>query len=259
MKRKKKHWITSIVVFFLGILCVVPYFLVLTGGFYQQDRGFSFQAYYDVFLGTSQYLFRFWRSLGICLYIVFGQVLVSVLSGYGFAKYSFPGKNIMFFFLMILMILPLQVTQVPTYIILDKLKILGRDAALIFPNIFVPLGTFLMTQCFRTVSDDMLDSARIDGCGLFGIFFGVVIPVSKGGLVCTGILSFLDAWNMVEQPIAYLDGFEDYPISVALAYVSSGNWEKQFACCLLVLLPPLFLFSYFNRELVEGIVFGEEK
>ena len=80
-----------------------------------------------------------------------------------------------------------------------------------------------------------------------------------GGIVCAGLLTFLDAWNMVEQPIAYLRDFTRYPISVALAYVTPSESARQFVCCILVILPPLFLFSCFHREMVEGIVFGEEK
>ena len=77
--------------------------------------------------------------------------------------------------------------------------------------------------------------------------------------VCVTLLSFLDGWNMVEQPIAYLKDFMRYPISVALAYVPPADPTLQLVCCVLVVLPPLFLFTYFNRELVEGIVLAEMK
>ena len=87
----------------------------------------------------------------------------------------------------------------------------------------------------------------------------VIIPMTKGSFICVGILSFLDAWNMVEQPIAYLKDFEKYPISVALAYVSNANPIVQFVCCILVMIPPLFLFMCFNKELVQGIIFSEER
>ena len=84
----------------------------------------------------------------------------------------------------------------------------------------------------------------------------VGVPNVRGSLVCVGILSFLDSWNMVEQPIAYLKDSEKYPLSVALAYVSAGEPKQQFVSCI---LPPLILFTLFNKDLVEGITFGEEK
>ena len=187
------------------------------------------------------------------------QLLYTVLAGYGFAKCRFPGKNVMFFSLMILMVLPLQVTLVPNYIMLDKLQMLGTNSSLIFPGIFVPLGTFIMAQSFKAVPDELIDAAMLDGCGIPRILSRVAVPMVKGGLVCVGLLSFMDGWNMVEQPIAYLKDFTRYPISVALAYVSPDDSARQFVSCILVILPPLFLFSCFNQEMVEGIVFGEEK
>lgn len=258
MKRLLRLFV-NVFVLVLIIICLAPFGVVLAKTLYLPEGGLSFQSYYDVFLGTPQYLLRFWRSLEICLCIVAGQVFVSVLAGYGFAKCSFPGRNVIFFCLMILMVLPLQVTLVPNYVILNKLHMLGEDAALIFPAIFVPLGAFLMTQSFKAVPDEIVDAAMLDGCGIPGILSLVAVPMCKGSLVCVGLLSFLDAWNMVEQPVAYLKSFDKYPISVALAYVSASDPARQFVCCLLVLLPPLFLFSCFHKEMVDGIVLGEEK
>lgn len=259
MKKTSLHILHTLFASLLVMLCIVPFLLIFVRSFWQPGSGISFQSYYDVFLGTSQYLIRFWRSLGICFCIVAGQVAVSVLAGFGFAKYEFAGKQAMFFFLMILMVLPLQVTLIPNYIILDRLDLLGTDKALIFPMIFVPLGTFIMTQSFKAVSNEVIDAAKLDGCSLIQVIIRVAAPIVKGSIVCVGLLSFLDAWNMVEQPIAYLKDFQKYPLSVALAYASAETLTQQLTGCILVFLPPLFFFSCFNKELVEGIVPGEAK
>lgn len=256
---KKQKLLSRVTIWMLLFVCVAPFGLVVIESFYQKSGHISFQAYYDVLLGSSQYLIRFWRSLSVCIWIVIGQVFVSILAGYGFAKYTFYGKKILFFSLIVLMVLPLQVTLIPNYIILDKMNLLGTNVSLIFPMIFVPLGTFLMTQSFRAVSDEILDAAKLDGCGTFQLIFQIAVPITRGSITCMGLLSFLDAWNMVEQPVAYLKEFSKYPISVALAYVETGNVRWQCACCLLVLLPPLFLFFCFHKEMVEGIVTGEAK
>lgn len=258
MNKKTYQYGAGILALLLALICIFPFVFVLAGSFWREGA-LSWQAYYDVFLASPQYLNRFWKSLGMCVCIALGQVAVSTLAGYGFAKYRFPGKNLIYFCLMILMILPLQVTLVPNYIMLDKLHMLGTEKALILPGIFLPLGTFLMTQCFKSLSDEVIDQARVDGCNLLETMIRIAVPMSRGALVCAGLLSFLDAWNMVEQPIAYLKEFAKYPLSVALAYVSPEQAVRQFVCCILVLLPPLALFSCFNKELVEGIVFGEEK
>lgn len=256
---KKSHPFAAVTAFLLTLVCVLPFLYVFGKGLIGSDGGFTLEYYYQVFLAQSQYLLRFWKSLALSLCIAAGQVFVSTLAGYGFAKCRFPGKNVMFFLLMLLMIMPLQVTLVPNYLMLDKLGLLDTYYALALPAIFVPLGTFIMTQSFKSVSNSVIDAAKLDGCGTWGVICRIAAPMNKSGLVCTMLLSFLDGWNMVEQPIVYIKDFARYPISVALGTTPPGDPAIQLVCCILVVLPLLFLFSYFNRELVEGIVIGGEK
>lgn len=195
----------------------------------------------------------------MCLCVCAGQLLVSIPAGFAFAKYRFPGRDLLFFLLMILMTLPVQVTLVPNYIVLNRMNLLDRYAALILPSIFIPLGAFILRQSFASIPDSLLDAAKLDGCGLWRILLRVAVPMNKSGVVCVTLLSFLDAWNMVEQPIAYLKTFQQYPLAVALAYVPPADPTLHLVCCVLAILPPLFLFTGFNKELVEGIVLAEEK
>lgn len=255
---KKRAISPALVSILLTLICTAPfaylfYRSVFPGG------GFSLAAYYEAFLSQFQYLFRFWRSLLLSLCIVAGQVVLSTLAGYGFAKCRFRGRDTIFLLLMLLMILPLQVTLVPNYLMLNELHLLNTYYALALPMIFVPLGTFIMTQCFKSVPNDVIEAARLDGCGTLGVIARIMAPMNKSGLICTMLLSFLDSWNMVEQPIVFLEEFDDYPISVALATAVSSSPALKIACSMLVILPPLFLFAYYNRELVEGIAIGGEK
>ncbi|MDO5154101.1 MAG: carbohydrate ABC transporter permease [Eubacteriales bacterium] len=255
---KKNHPLASVVAIALTLLCVLPFLYVFGKGLIGPG-GFTLDYYYQVFLAQSQYLLRFWKSLLLSLCIAAGQLLVSILAGYGFAKCRFPGKNVLFFLLMVMMIMPLQVTLVPNYLMLSEMGLLDTYYALALPAIFVSLGTFIMTQSFKAVPNSIIDAAKLDGCNTWNVIWRIAIPVSKSGLVCTMLLSFLDGWNMVEQPIVYLKNFAKYPISVALALVPPEDPTVQLVCCILVVLPPLFLFSFFNRELVEGIALGGEK
>ena len=256
---KRSDFWTAAAVAFLVCLCVVPFVYVLVSSMLNMDGRFTLEYYYQVFLGQTQFLYRFWKSVGLSTCIAAGQVVVSALAGYGFAKFRFPGKNVLFFLLMILMILPLQVTLMPNYIVLRDMGLLDSYYALILPAVIVPLGTFIMTQSFRAVPNSVLEAARLDGCSTLGILARIVLPLNKSGLICVTMLSFLDAWNMVEQPITYLKEFTSYPIGVALASVPPGDPTMLLACCVLVTLPPLFLFVLFNRELAEGIALGGEK
>ncbi len=261
MRKKKKTFavVGSIFALLMIPIAFAPFCYVLFCSVFREKEGFALQYYYNVFLEQSQYLLRFWQSLSICVCIVGGQLFVSVLAGWGFAKCGFKGRDTLFYVLMILMVLPVQVTLVPNYLMLDKLKLLNSYASLILPSIFAPLGTFILRQSFRSISDSIIDAAKLDGCGIPKLLTRIAMPMNKSGLVCVLLLSFLDAWNMVEQPIAYLKEFEQYPISVALAYVPPADNAIQLVCCVLVILPPLFLFTCFNRELVEGITLAEVK
>lgn len=255
---KKKRLFPAFLSLLLCAVCVVPFLYVLVSSLLEAE-GFSLFAWYQTLLGQTEYLLRFWKSLLLSLCIAAAQVAVSALAGYGFAKFRFPGKNLLFFLLMLVMILPLQVTLMPNYMVLQELSLLNTDWSLALPAIFVPVGTFIMTQSFRAIPNDILEAARLDGCSTLGMLPRILLPINHNGLICTALLAFLDAWNMVEQPLTYLDDFRDYPISVALASLSPAEPTVLLACCVLVTLPPLFLFSMFNRELSAGIVLGGEK
>lgn len=255
---KKPSHASNVLAAFLTLLCIVPYLYVLLTSFSGAD-GFTLRGYYEVFLSENQYLFRFWKSLALSLTIALAQVIVSTFAGYGFAKTRFPGKDGLFFVLMVLMILPLQVTLVPNYLMLKALGLLDTYYALALPAIFVPLGTFIMTRSFQSVPNEIIEAARLDGCGVTTIVWRICAPMNKSGLVCTMLLSFLDGWNMVEQPMVYLEDVAQYPMAVSLATSPSGDAIVQLVCCILVALPPLALFANYKRELVEGIAIGGEK
>ncbi len=255
----KNRWITlggtaALVLIFLSL---APFLYVLVSSVWTGED-ITLLYYYQVFLASPQYLFRFWLSLALACGIALCQVAISTLAGYGFAKCRFPGRNALFFSLMVLMILPLQVTLVPNYVVLDKMNLLDTYRSLILPSIFVPLGTFIMRQGFQAIPNEIIDAARLDGCGTLGVLLRVALPMNRSGLVCTLLLSFLDGWNMVEQPIAYIKDAQRWPLSVSLASTMPSNPAVRLVCCVLVVLPPLFLFLYFNRELVEGIAMGKE-
>ncbi len=256
---KTKTRISMFLSFGLTLICVLPFLYVFAKSFLSSAGTFTLEYYYEVFLAETQYWDRFWKSLALASVIAAAQVFVSTLAGFGFAKCRFPGRDTIFFLLMILMIMPLQVTLVPNYLMLEKLELLNTYYALALPAIFMPLGTFIMTQSFKAVSNDVIEAARLDGCGTLEVIWRIATPMNKSGLVCTMLLSFLDGWNMVEQPIVYLNDFAKYPISVGLASVPSEDPTIQLVACILVALPPLFLFAFYNQELVEGIAIGGEK
>lgn len=220
---------------------------------------FSLDSYYQVFFASPDYLIKFWNSMLMTCSIVAGQVMVSCLAGYGFAKFHFPFRDTIFFLIIILMMMPYQVTLVSNYIVLDKLHLLNTYWAIILPGIFSPFGVFLMRQVIATMPDSLLEAARLDGANELQILTRVVIPRSQSGLISLIILNFIDNWNMVEQPLIFLEDVGRYPLSVFLSQVNSSNTSLSFTCGILAMIPVTLLFLFFEKELVEGISFSNLK
>lgn len=248
MKQKDYLGLTAL----LTVLCVTPFALIFV-------RGLNINAIYQVYLASPVYLLRFWKSLALCAVIALGQTGVSILAGFGFAKYNFRGKWAVSFAMLLMMILPIQITMVPSYMTLKRLNLLNTYGALALPMIFVPLGTFLLTRSFQAVPDELIGAAYLDGCDTLGAIFRVAVPTARSGVISTFILSFLDAWNMVEQPIAYVSDTSMYPLSVHLALAPSSATAVRFACCVLAAIPPILLFVSFSREMSDGITQGGMK
>jgi len=216
----------------------------------------TFSGYYQMLLARPHYLMKFWQSLGLCFAIVAGQVIISSLGGYAFSKFRFPGRSVIFFFLIALMMMPLQVMLVPGYITLDAMGLIGSYAALILPAAFSAFGVFLMSQIMASVPDTILESAKIDGAGHFRILRSILLPNCKAGLASLVILCFIDNWNMVEQPLVYLRDNLRHPFSLFLLQINEFEPALGFACGVLAILPVLLLFLFFEEELINGISYS---
>lgn len=206
-----------------------------------------------MFWNRPHYLAKFWNSLGLAVVIALGQTLLSCLAGYGFSRFSFRGKEALFFLVILLMMMPYQVTLVSNYLMLDQLGLVGSRWALILPAVFSPFGVFLLRQVFDTCPNDILEAARLDGAGNIRILFGILVPRCRAGVISLGILSFIDAWNMVEQPIVYLRSEYDYPLSVFLTRMNGQSIGVLCTCGVLAALPVVLLFLYYDQELTEGV------
>ena len=139
----------------------------------------------------------------------------------------------------------------------DRLGLVGSYWALILPAMFSPFGVFLLRQVFDTCPSDILEAARLDGAGNLRILFGILVPRCRAGVISLGILSLIDAWNMVEQPIVFLESEYDYPLSVFLTRMNGQNIGVLCACGVLAALPVVLLFLYYDQELTEGVTLSQ--
>lgn len=209
--------------------------------------------YYRILLRDPTFLVMFWNSVILTVPIMVGQIFVSTLGGYAFAKIRFPFRDQIFFLFIIVMLMPFQVTLVSNYIVLRKMELLGSYFSIILPGMFSVFGVFLLRQFIRAIPDEYCESAKIDGAGYFTVFRKIIAPQCKAGIASLAILSFIDNWNMVEQPLVFLEDCFMYPMSIFLSQINSSQLGIAFACGILYMLPTILVFLYGEEYLVKGI------
>ena len=213
----------------------------------------SFMQYYNVLLRKPKFLLMFWNSVIVTVPILVGQIIVAALAAYAFSKLKFPFSDKIFFLYIIVMMMPFQVTLVPNYIMLKKLSLLGSYWSIILPGTFATFGVFLLRQFMMYIPDEYCEAAKIDGAGYVKSFFSVVLPQCKGALASLAILVFIDNWNMVEQPLIFLEDESMHPLSIFLSRINEMDIGIAFACGILYMVPTLLVFLYGENYFIEGI------
>lgn len=213
----------------------------------------SFAQYGKVFIDNPKYLTMFWNSVFMVMPIIVGQTLVAALAAYAFSKLKFRGRDTMFLVYVMTMLMPFQVTLVPNYIMVDKLGMLNSTGAIIVPGIFAAFGVFMLRQFMLDIPYAYIEAAKIDGAGHLRIFITMIVPMIKPGLAALVILLFVDYWNMVEQPLIFLDDPFKQPLSVFLSRINDSDQGIAFAASMLYMAPMVMLFLYAESYFIEGI------
>jgi multiple sugar transport system permease protein len=188
------------------------------------------------------------RSLGV--------LLTSSMAAYAFARLRFPGRDVLFAAYLGTMMIPSQVTMIPTFALMRLLGWRDTYAALIVPQLTSAFGTFLLRQFFLTLPTSLEEAAVIDGCSPLGIFRHVILPLGKPALATLAVFTFLGAWNDFMWPLIMTDSPERFVLSVALSYLQQTNytdWPRLMAGAVMTLLPVLAVFVAAQRTFVEGI------
>ena len=215
----------------------------------------SFSQYVTVLFKSPEYLLKFWNSVIYVVPIVVFQLFVALLASYGFTRFQGRFKQIIFFVYVILMLMPYQVTLVPNYLVAEWLNILDTKWAIWLPGIFSPFAVYLLTKFMRRIPVSVIEAAQIDGANEWRIFTSICVPLCKSSLFSVAILVFIDYWNMVEQPLILLSNSEQYPLSVFLSQINSGEIGLAFAVATIYMVPSLLMFLYGEEYLVEGITY----
>ena len=213
----------------------------------------TFSQYITALIKSPDYLFKFWNSVILVVPIVILQVGTAALAAYGFTRWRGKFRSFMFFFYVILMLMPYQVTLVPNYLVSEWVGILNTKWAIIFPGMFAPFSVFLLTKFMRRIPKALIEAAKLDGAGEWQIFTRVCLPQCKSALYSIAILVFIDYWNMVEQPIILLPDVAQQPLSVYLSQINAGEVGIAFAVATIYMIPTLLIFLHGEEYLVDGI------
>ncbi|ESZ69899.1 ABC transporter permease [Mesorhizobium sp. L103C119B0] len=201
-----------------------------------------------------------WNSLVIASITTAGILLTSMMAGYAFAKYHFPGKSLLFSLLIATMFLPPIVTLIPLYRLVGSIGLNASLAGIIVPNLANAFGIFLMRQFISGVPDELIDAARMDGASEFLILYKIVAPSVAPAIAALALFAFVYHWNSYLWPLTVLQGNADaYPIVISLSRLLSYNRGAVntglvMAGATLAVLPPLILFAFLQRFFVDSIV-----
>lgn len=206
-----------------------------------------------LFLDSEEFFQMFWNSIINTVCILAGQLIFGMPAAWGLSRYPFTGRKFIYMLYIIMMMMPFQVTMLSEYIVLDALNLLDTSAAIILPGIFSTFSVFIMYRFFRGIPESILEAARIDGAGEMQVFFRIGIPLGASGIISALVLSFLECFSMIEQPMTFLTTKSSWPLSMYLPQIDGGNAGVSLCASFVALLPAVFVFMAGQDYLEQGI------
>lgn len=217
---------------------------------------------YTQVLSGSDFLRNYWNSFVITVGTTAGTLLVCSFTGYALAKFEFKGKTAIFLIFLGTMMLPAQLTMIPVFILTTNLGLINTHLGVILPGIAIAYGVFLMRQFMMTIPNEVLEAARIDGCGELRMMFRIVMPLSSPILATLTILTVLSSWNQFLMPLILLNSPEMATVQLAMS-----NYQNDFgqqlnllmAASVLAVIPVAIVFLFCQKYIVAGISMGSVK
>lgn len=270
--------ITGIFLFLLALIFVFPVLFLTAGSFMGKNelkdlllpvleqgiKGYvswklipeypTLKFYVEVLLDSPEFFIMFWNSVKIAAGVLIGQLLVGMPAAWGFARFDFPGKRLLFILYIALMMMPFQVMLLGNYLVLDYFGLLDSLPGIIFPAVFSTFPVFIMYRFFEGIPQALLEAARLDGAGELRLFFIIAIPLGSPGVISAMVLDFLEYWNLIEQPMVFLKTKELWPLSLYLPNIDLNKAGMAFAASVITLIPAVLVFFWGQEYLEQGIV-----
>lgn len=277
MKKKKssavlRRVLLYIVLILIAVIMVVPFLWMLSTSLKTQYDAvkippvwipdpLQWENYVKLF--TEQPMFQFMlNTIKIVFFVVLGQLFFSSLAAYSFARISFKGRNVVFFFYIATLMVPGQVTMIPTYLMFAKAGLMDNHLALILPAFFSAFGVFLLRQFFMSLPRELEEAAEIDGCNPFMTYWRIMLPLVVPAMLTLGVFTLMNTWNDYMGPLIYLSSPEKYTMTLGIAYfkgVYTTQWNLVMAGSIVSVVPILIAYLCAQKYFIEGIAFSGVK
>ncbi len=274
LKNRLIHFGTDVLLYGVligtSIFMILPFLWMLSTSLKPADEIF---AYPPILLSANSSLnayiyliekYNILRTVGNTFVIALGatalQLFFCSLGGYGFAKFKFPGQTAMFAFLLGTMIIPFTIIMVPLFTMMRDLGWIDTFLPMIIPGAANAFGIFFMRQYISSISDELMDAARIDGAGEFAIYWRIIVPIIAPGLTSLGLIFFMNSWNSFLWPLVILKSPEMFTLPLVIRSmigpVGRTVYDVQMAASIISIIPLLIIFLVFQKRFVEGITAG---
>lgn len=273
MKRlTRSFWISKILYVLLivyAVVTLIPFLWALSASFKPLSEivsgevnfiphHFTLENYRQIFTEEPLFLRWFFNSVAIAVSVTLLNLTFNSLAGYALARLQFRGKRFWFLLILAVLAVPIQVTLIPTFLILKAFGWLNSYQGMIVPGMVNATFIFMMRQFFLNFPPELEEAAALDGLGRFGIFWYIVLPLAKPALAAQTILVFMSSWNNFLLPVVILFEPEMFTLPLGLntfkgEYIS--YWNNIMAASMIFTLPVLLLYAFFNRYFIQGITF----
>lgn len=235
-------------------LFVLPIIFICSGSVVNQRfYGFSLEAYVNLLFKGNVFLPQFWYTFAVSLAIGLLNSMISLFSAYLFFHPKFRTSKPFYFFYAFFTLVPYQATALPNYLFAKASGIYDTPWALILPCAFAPLGVFILVQFAKQIPKSYVEAALLDTSSAIKVLFCIVAPCLRQGLAALFVISFAQAWNMVEQPLILIETERLYPLSVSIHRIAGTYLPERFAASVIYALPVFFLYLFFEEELHAGL------
>ncbi|MFK4938941.1 carbohydrate ABC transporter permease [Lactococcus petauri] len=239
---------------------------ITSGNLSLWSDNFTLEQYRYLFDPVSGSLFPQWLMNSIIISVIGTTVniFLNTMAGYALARLQFPGRQRIYYGILAMMMVPIQVLLIPNYLIIQNLGMMDSFAALILPMAINISNIFMMRQFFLNFPKDVEEAARIDGLSRVGTFFRIVMPLAKPSIATQGVFVFMGFWNNFLSPMLYLKTQSKFTLTVGLQMLQSADqggqmWNRVMAASILTILPIIVLYIIFNRYFLQGVRMDGEK